>query len=186
MGGFVSEHGDVWGGLDIATTTPFTKRRSQYLRNESGGAYEITGNYSVTPATFSAGPAAGEEWLVYRAIILIEDVGSFAADEYGNGSELTNGWHLAIHDGGGEIYDLQDSSEFTNNANIGSHCYDVKTLGNGGGGDDALLARWSFDRAGAPLHLFGDSGHKLVAVFNDDFSGLTHHSIWIDALDISG
>ena len=183
--GLVTEHGDAWGGVDISVTSPFTKRRSQFLRNESGGDFDAIGDYSVTPATFSAGPSAGEEWLVYRAIILIEDVGGFAASEYGNGSELTNGWRMTIHDGGGEILDLQDGHPFTTNANMGAHCYDVNNVGAGGGGDDALLVRWTFSRAGSPLHLFGDSGHKMAIVFNDDFSGLTHHSIWIDAIDIS-
>ena len=181
----ITEHGDAWGLSDVAPTIGFSKRRSQFLRNESGGAYEITGDYSSVSATFSAGPAAGEEWLIYRAVILIEDVGAFAADEYGNMSELTNGWHLAIRDASSELLDMQDGHEFTSNANIGSHCFDVTQFGNGGGGDDALLVRWSFDRAGAPLHLFGDAGHKLAAVFSDSFTGLTHHSIWIDALDIS-
>lgn len=183
--GLVTEHGDFWGGSDIAVTAPFTKRRSQFMRNESGGGYEITGDYSSVSATFSAGPSAGEEWLIYRAIILIEDNGGFAASEYGNMSELSNGWRMAIHDGGGEIMDLNDGHAFTSNGNIGAHCYDVTNVGAGGGGDDALLVRWTFSRAGAPLHLFGDSGHKLAAVFSDNFAGLTHHSIWIDALDIS-
>ena len=181
----VYKNGVPVGGVDIATTSPFAKRKSQFLRNESGGGYEITGDYSVTPATFSAGPAAGEEWLITRAVILIEDVGSFAASEYGNMAELSNGWRMAIHDGGGEILDLNDGHTFTTNANIGAHCYDVNNVGAGGGGDDGLLVRWSFDRAGAPLHLYGDSGHKIAVVFNDDYTGLTHHSIWIDAIDIS-
>lgn len=156
-------------------------RISDYLANEVGGGTSANGDYSVTPATFSYGPGAGVNWIIERMIIYIADTGAFSADEYGNtGSALSNGYDVKIVDSGGDIKTLNGSRPFTTNGDIGAVCYDVNNIGSGSSGADAILVRWTFSKAGAPIRLLGDNGGKISITFSDNLSALTAHTFFID------
>ena len=43
-----------------------------------------------------------------------------------------------------------------------------------GAGNDQLIARWTFSKAGRPIRLVGDNNERLEVVLNDDFTGLVH------------
>lgn len=179
MTGFITEAGRLRNG-DRFRCAP--DRRSDFLSNESGGGTNANGNYSVTPATFSYGPSAGENWTVERLIIHIGDTGSFSSDEYGNtGSALSNGFDVEVVDSGDNVIKkLNGARPFTTNGELGSVCYDVSNLGAGTGGNDAILVRWTFSKAGSPIRLRGDDGWKVRVVLNDDFSGLAKHTFFLD------
>lgn len=157
-------------------------RISDFLSNEVGGGTNANGDYSATPATFSYGPPAGENWIIERMIIYISDSGQFSASEYGNmGSALTNGFDVDVVDSGSTIIKTMNGSRgFTTNGDLGACCYDVNNIGSGTGGDDAILVRWTFSRAGAPVRLLGASGWKIRVLLSDDFSGLAVHTFFID------
>lgn len=179
MSGFITEGGRPRSG-DRFRCAP--DRRSNYLANESGGATNANGNYSVTPATFSIGPSASENWTVERLIIYVADTGQFSASEYGNtGSALANGFDVEVVDSGDNVIStLNGSRPFTTNGDLGAVCYDVNNIGSGSGGDDAILVRWTFSKAGSPIRLRGDEGWKVRVVLSDDFSGLSAHTFFLD------
>ena len=158
-----------------------TSARISGFFTDSGAGIQATGDYSVTPETFSLGPPAGESWIVERLIVYIGDGGSFSANEYGDiAGGLTNGYLVKVVDSGGDVLTLNDGLPFTTNGRLGSVCYDVNNVGSGAAGADAITVRWTFSRAGAPLRLIGDNGEAISITFSDNLSLLTEHTFFID------
>lgn len=139
------------------------------------GTQNAVGDYSVTPQEFYFEPDVDAK--IHRMIIHIEDTSGFQAQDYGNiTGGLTNGYSLSVRDNGNEILDLCDGLLIQTNAEIGRYCYDVdvKTWG---AGNEALQARWTFDKAGAPLVI--NAGYRLSITLNDDLTGLIEHYFMI-------
>ena len=156
-----------------------TKRISGFLEN--GGGIQATGDYSVTPATFELGPAAGEVWQVTRFIAYIADGGSFSSTEYGDIPDgLANGYDVKVTDSGGDVLTLNGGLKIQTNGDFGALCYDVNNIGSGAGGNDAIAVRWTFAKAGSPLRLVGDNSEKISIEFSDNLSLLNKHTFFID------
>ncbi len=101
------------------------------------------------------------------------------AEEYGNlGAALTNGITVRLQDSGGTVLDLTDGLPVKTNAGWGQLCYDVD-LKSWGAGNELLLVRWTFERAGQPLRLEGEDSGRLEVVLNDDFTGLLAHTFQV-------
>ena len=140
------------------------------------GTQNAVGDYSVTPDEFYY--QADHECSIFRLVIHIEDTTGFQAQDYGNiTSGLANGYSLETKDiGGTQTLDLCDGQVIKTNAEIGRFCYDVD-LKTWGAGNEVLQARWTFAKAGRPLHL--QAGERLSITFNDDFTGLIEHFFMI-------
>ncbi len=148
---------------------------SEFVDNGSG--HDMTGDYSVTPSTFSFQPAAGTRVLVHRFIVSILDSGSMDAGGYGNGSALTSGILARFENDSATIKDLCDGEPIKTNAAWGDFFYDV-ALGDWGAGANYIHVRCSFNKEGSPILLDGDNDNeRLSFVMQDDFSHLTGHRI---------
>ena len=154
--------------------TPFY--RFADLNGDGSGVYDAIGNYSGAPTPFYIQPAADEILRILRVVVFIRDSGSFKASGYGSvGGDLTNGIKVEVVDNSGTLIDLTAQESIVTNAGWGSYCYDVdvKTWGTG---DEVLLCRWTFGKAGFPLRLVGDNNERLEFILNDDFTFLVHHA----------
>lgn len=140
------------------------------------GTKNANGNYSSSPEEFYFKTL--QDAKINRLIIFIEDTTGIQAEEYGNlASALTNGYTLVVTDeNDDEVLDLCDGLKIKTNANIGRYCFDVD-LKTWGSGNDMIIARWTFLKAGFPLLL--NTGYRLSITFNDDLSGLIEHSFMI-------
>jgi hypothetical protein len=143
---------------------------------DGSGDKQAIGDYSGTSETvFKFAPGAGQVARVHRLMLQVEDVGTFDSAKYGNGITLANGISIATHDSTSELIDLTDGLPIKTNADWGRICYDVSVL-TFGQGNEHLIARWTFSKAGAPLRLDGDLGQYLGITLSDDFSGLVAHT----------
>jgi hypothetical protein len=51
-----------------------------------------------------------------------------------------------------------------------------------GSGNNFAVVRWTFERAGQPLRLYGDNSDVLVMTVNDDLTGLVKHDFHIQGI----
>ncbi len=110
---------------------------------------------------------------IHRLIVTIEDTIGFTSVKYGTLAALTNGVsikHKAV--GGGTILDLTPQN-IKNNGQWGLYNFYVDVKG-WGAGNDILLARWTFQRMGAPISM--KVGETLVVTLSDNMTGLIQHS----------
>ena len=146
---------------------------------DGSGVYDLNGDYSAGGLGLTIAkvqPSAGEVLRLERVIWFIRDTGSFKASGYGAvAGSLTNGIQVRVQNDGGTLVNLTSQEKIVTNGGIGTYCYDVdvKTWGSG---DEMLLARWTFAKAGYPLRLIGDNNERFELVLNDDFSDLVHHA----------
>ncbi len=163
-------------GLQTGSKQPIFSRYLDVAGDGSGNSV-ANGDYSSAPEEFFCQPAAGSVILVNRMIISIADaVGSFDAGNYGALAALTNGVQVKVLDDDDNVLmDLTDAVPIKTNAQWGQLCFDVdlKDWGTIGTGDGLLLVRWTFSKAGNPIRLVGDNGHRLAVILNDDLQGLT-------------
>jgi len=149
-----------------------------YLRNGEGEKSAI-GNYSDGGGDFSFGPSEDFVCVVYRMIVTIEDRGVFDVALYGNQVELANGIEVYIDNAvDSERIDLLDGVPIKSNLGWGSLCYDI-IYQDFGSGPNALLARWTFAKAGDGLRLDGRRGERLHVKMRDDFRRLRDHKFMI-------
>lgn len=138
---------------------------------DGSGNKNFNGNYSVAEEEAILAPAANEIFRVTRMIISLQDTSGMSAVDYGNKTNgLISGLQLRKDDGSIVLADITDGVPIKSNAQWGSLCYDstVKTWSQG---DEVLLVRFTFDKAGQPIILHGANNNRLVATLNDDFSG---------------
>jgi hypothetical protein len=142
------------------------------------GTKNANGNYSGAAEEFLIAPDSGEDWVITRMVVSIEDTAGIQADEYGNlGAALTNGIKVEVHNSSGLLYSLTDPSlPVKTNAQWGVYCFDVdmKSWGTAPT-DDLLLVRWTFAKSGQPIKLRSREGEKLVVTLNDNLTGLIAH-----------
>jgi hypothetical protein len=140
----------------------------------------MTGDYSDLGAgqtIFFYQPPSDKKFFAHRMIIWIKDAGNPDADKYGNNITLANGIQVRIQNDSGTVNALTKSNVKTN-GEWAVLCYDVKELAFGVG-DVMIVVRWSFDRAGIPLSIYGLENERLEVVLNDDFSDLTGHRMMV-------
>lgn len=160
---------------DLSGITKKPLYRYLDTNGDGTGTKNANGDYSSTADEFYLAPSAGEIMRIRRLMISIGDTSGMQAQEYGNlGSALSNGISLSyVSDRLGTI-DLMDGVPVLTNSQWGDLCYDVARK-SWGAGNELLLARWTFVKAGEYLRLNGDKSDKLSITFNDDFSGLLSH-----------
>ncbi len=154
----------------------------EYLdtNGDGTGTINVNGDYSSAAEDFYYQATVTSN--IARLIVIIEDSGSFTAENYGGISTLSNGMRLFLEDSdsNSEIA-LDGGSAIKSNAHWGGLCYDVDRK-SWGAGNDFLLVRFSFDKAGACLCL--DAGEKIILRANDDLSGLILHQFMIQGMEL--
>lgn len=154
-------------------TTPLYQHLSS--AGDGTGTVSFVGDYT-TPANAYIAPGAGEQYAIYRIIVMIQDGGGMRAERFaGLAAPLTNGVLVEKrHTFASPVVVAQyhGAVPVTHNADWGRLAgvdVDIKTWG---AGDDVLVARFSFDKAGHPVYLNGDAGEYLTVYLQDDLTGL--------------
>jgi hypothetical protein len=166
----------------MATREPVYRHLTDDNLPGDGSNYSMNVNGSVTPQRFYIQPAPGTGFLaIFRLIVTIEDNANITADGYGGLNTLTNGIDIAVKSGGptGTVeLDLLDGDPVKNIIAWGEHSFDVSehTFGSG---NNFVLARWTFSKAGRPLVLDANHNEALVATINDDMTGLVKHQFHV-------
>lgn len=145
------------------------------------GTKNANGNYSGAVEEFYIEAQAGDSIKIARMIVSLEDTAVMQAEEYGNfGSALTNGITIKVLDEDDNVIsDLTNGVPIKTNAQWGALCYDVDKKA-WGAGDELLLVRWTFTKAGDFWHL--EPGQRLVVYLNDDFSGLVNQYFMVQGV----
>ena len=139
------------------------------------GSINANGDYSSAAGIFYIQPSINENYRIARMLVSIEDTAGMQADEYGNiGSALTNGITLRKQNDLGTIVDYTDSNPVKTNSQWGGFCYDVD-LKTWGAGNELIVVRWTFTRAGQFIRLSGQDSERLEIVVNDNLTGLVSH-----------
>jgi len=132
-------------------------------------------NGSVTEQRFVIKPNAGEVIRIHRLITYVQDTGTFDTDKWGNGIVMVNGMKIELKQNG-VVNDLTGINPIRTTGEFQAIQYDLdhKTFGQG---DEYIVSRFSFSKAGQPIRLIGDNGDELVVVIRDDLSALTKQTI---------
>lgn len=151
----------------------------EFVKN--GAEHNMIQDYSSTEGIFKFQPGSDEVFLVSRMIITIKDAGSIDADNYGNGVTLTNGIVIRAADDSGVLKDITAGVPIKTNGEWATRCYDVKDV-QWGAGDNYISGRWTLAKNGALMKLDGSKNARIEVVLNDDFSGLTGHTIQLHGI----
>ena len=111
-------------------------------------------------------------------IVFIQDTGAFDSDKYGNGIALANGIQVRVQDDSETISDMTNDLPIKTNTHWARMCYDID-LNTFGVGDEVMVVRWTFNKAGQFIRLDGSQNERLEVVLNDDFSALVDHTFLI-------
>lgn len=150
-------------------------RIDSFLSN--GSTISAVGDYSSAVERFTWTPLEGRKAHIYRMIVTVEDAGAFDAAKYGNNITLTNGIQVVVRNvaDDAQIHSLSAGPILTS-ADWGARSFDaeVKTWGVG---NEILVVRWTFARAGSPLAL--DDSMYLSVELHDVLTGLVDHRFLI-------
>lgn len=143
------------------------------------GTDSAIGDYSSVEGIFYVQPSLNQVLTLHRLIVCIQDGQGFRAERYVSlGAALSNGVALRVSNDKGIVTDVTNGNPIVNNAGWGGLCYDVD-LKTWGAGDEILLARYSFDKAGTQIALDGDNGDKFEVLLNDNFTGVVTHRFMV-------
>lgn len=135
-------------------------------------------NGSVTPVDFKITCPEGVTYELNRAIITVQDTGTFDTGAYGNGVALATG-HEIITDRPDRIpRELNVSAQLPIkvNGDWASYMYNIEYL-TFGTGDNILVCRYTFTEEGLPIKL--GPGDSFIIRINDDLSALSRQHIRI-------
>lgn len=152
---------------------PIEYRVDQLMSTDGagGGTTEMT---VATPTKFYYTPPGNRVATLERMLVYVEDNAKFAGG-YGGAAALTNGLMIHVEDENGRtIHDFTPNTIKKNGhwgllAGVDVIVTDVSA------GNDFMLVRWTFGRAGAPLVLNGLEGEKLVIHVQDAMNTLVSH-----------
>jgi len=143
----------------------------------NGSTTSAVGNYASAVERFIWTPLTNRTAHIYRMIVTIEDAGAFDAAKYGNNITLTKGIQVVVRNvaDDSQVHNLA-AGVIKTSGDWGARCFDVDVK-KWGTGNEILVVRWTFARAGSPIAL-NDSMYLSVEL-NDDFSNLVNHRFLI-------
>ena len=136
------------------------------------GTKNAVGNYSGAVEEFKIVPAAGETFYLSRIMVSVTDAGSFDSGSYGNNITLTNGISLKLKNTGDPTIDITDGVPIITNSDWCRLAGPDVSVMSWGSGDEQMVVRFTFTKAGQALKLSGDDGASFCVELNDDFSNL--------------
>lgn len=156
---------------------------SRYATSDGTGVADgtvesATVDASVAPIDFWVEAQPGETLIVARLMVMIQDA-SFVATDYGAITlGATDGVSIILEQGGVEVEDLTGGVPIRDTAHWAGQCYDVTVYEGFPAGDEAMAARYTFAKHGAPLRL--EPGDKLIIRLDGNFSTLTEHHFLLE------
>ena len=170
----------------VNIVSPYKESIYRYLDSNGDGTGSNNANldFGSSPDVFYIQPAENQIFYLNRMIVSVGDGAGMQAEEYGNlGSALTNGITVCVVDDGGIALQLCGGIPVKTNAGWGRICFDVE-LKTWGAGDELLVVRWTFAKAGYPIRLIGSKNERLEVSFSDNMTGLLSHYYlvegWVD------
>ncbi len=151
-----------------------------------GGEAQVRADYSSSPADFIIEcPEPYSSLEVFRVIVFLEDIKPLMLDNYGSSiaGGLTNGITVLVAGDPGTIVDLTDGHPIKTNADWGKVAYDMNMKDWFPSGNQIMVARWTFAKAGEPLILHRPHNDKLVFRVNDDMSTLIQHTFLVQGVE---
>jgi hypothetical protein len=155
----------------------------RYLANDLGEKL-MNKNYASTSASANGSKvfyySASTSVELTRILFYVTDTKGMEPEEYGNiGSALATGYFLQVWNsaGGSAQLDLCDGLPLKTNGEIGALCYDVSIMSWTNTTNEAVVARFTFERAGKALYL--TPGMRFQVTFSDDLSGLIDHRMML-------
>ena len=153
-----------------------TAHKKQFMLplSDSSGSIEMNVDGSVTPVEFKLQPPADENYLVHRAILYIEDSGSFDSGFWGNGITMANGIDFCLVIDGKESTCTPFPWKMIGDVAAVAYDFDHKKIG---AGNEWAASRLSFDKFGDGVPLSGQRGDYLLMRINDDLTGLVRQHL---------
>lgn len=150
----------------------------KYMTKDNDGAtVDAIGDYSATRGVWMIKPKPGEIIHIARIVVSYKDDGSFDSGSYGNGIVLTNGITSYFRQNGVDVYPGFDPNlPILKNPDWAAICFDTR-VDTYGSGEEQLSVRFSFNKTGKDIILYGDTGDEYVLYFDDNFTGLISHRI---------
>lgn len=131
---------------------------------------------STTPVTFRCKPASGVIYRVARIIISVRDTGAFDSGGWGNlgSTPLTNGMLAQVIWNG--TTNVLTNEPVQSHIDLAALSYDVSHH-NWGSGDEFVVFRFTFTKAGQYIRLDGDTNDELQFLVRDDLTDLVQQRI---------
>ena len=156
---------------------PPEHRLNRYLDTvgNGSGTKNLNGNYGGSGNGIFARiqAPAGQVYAIRRMLVKIRDgTAGLSADNYGAiAAGLSTGIEVQVRESDETtvVQDLTDGVPVQINADWARLCYDARP-DDYGNGDNFILIRWSFFRAGSPIFL--TPGRMFGVSLSDDLSGL--------------
>ncbi len=141
---------------------------------DGSGTVNAIGTYAAAAEEFILSPPAGKVYEVARMLVTVEDTGALDADKYGNNVVVAKGVVITGQSKGTAIEITDPNFLINTNAGWGAYCYDADRVP-WGVGNELLLVRWTFSKAGGPIVLDSRAGDFIKITLNDDFDDLVGH-----------
>lgn len=157
----------------------FSVKRNQLLSarltddGSPAGAFQMTGDYSVTPGLFYATAPAGQEWHVVALGIYIAGSGNIVANGYGPLSPLANGITIQAEDALGVPLTPPFPVTVKTNGEFASFGFVSTVLDTGAGVNHVTFVQPWVDNFGTTLIL--RPGERFVIRTADNLTGLSDH-----------
>lgn len=145
------------------------------INGDGTGAYNMAVNGSVTPVMFKIAPAAGQIVRIARLITSIRASAAFRAGGWGSQTApLTNGIDIIWKKNGVLIPLTRDRVK--SHYDLSSFSFDT-AYHDWGQGDQFMVNRFTFKKAGQYLRLIGDDGDELQYIMNDNLTYLVDQRV---------
>lgn len=143
---------------------------------DGSGTTNMNVDGSITPVIFLVKPSVGEIYRIARIIVSVRDTGTIDSGGWGanGGSPLTNGLVANVKWNGSVIPLTVESIK--SNIDLAAISYDI-SHNSWGSGDEFVVFRFTFTKAGQYIRLDGDLGDELQFVVNDDLTYLVQQRI---------
>lgn len=137
---------------------------SKYLKNAGSKDMNIDG---TTPVEFKIEPTAGKKMFIHRILITIKNDSITHTKFGGITGGLANGIEVKVVEDGTERFVHEDPIKL--NSEFWEIAYDANIISSE---KDILVVRWTFSKAGTPLHLHSSDSDKFFVMINDDLTEL--------------
>lgn len=166
--------------MPLTYAQPFYQQSFTQLLSENGdgtGAVSITGNYSITPKTFSVTPHVTQKLIITELFVSMVDNGGLTFNGYGSGAALTNGLLYTVQSNGstGIILPIKSNADLQ----LFATQYGIYNYSAGADGMKLLFNLTSFGFNGGVI-LDGNKGDFVKIVAQDDFSFLERHEFGLN------
>ncbi len=172
----------------LKTYTTELFNNTQYFNNFLRDFEDIADRFDATLNYDTGGGGLGVRYFKYiaprkctiaRMLVTIEDAGIDNYNRYGDIAALDVGIHVYTLRNGDDIANaniLTEAFSIKSNGDWGTYCFD-SGIKSEGGGNDYVLVRWTFEKAGVGLNL--NQGDEFGVIVNDNMSGLAGHKFQI-------